>query len=42
METILSNELYQKTFKHFENFNNESGIRRGHHILYFGDLKNLS
>lgn len=39
METILSNELYQKTFKHFENFENESGIRREHPILYFGNLK---
>ncbi len=40
MQTKLSKKLYQKTFKHYDNFKDESGIRRGHPILYFGDLKN--
>ena len=39
MQTKLSKKLYQKTFKHYDNFKDDDKIVGGHPILFFGDLE---
>ena len=39
MQPKLSKKLYQKTFKHYDNFKDDDKIVGGHPILFFGDLE---